>query len=823
MDFFLWVLTVTVLGWGVFPILFRLFPGLADRGYSFSRALGLLIWGYLHWLLGVLGFSSNDLGGLTAALILALGAGVVTFLRGGREEISRWVQSHLRLILTVDTLFLLAFGAWALVRAYNPEIVGTEKPMELAFINAILKSPELPPHDPWLSGYSISYYYFGYLLVAMLAKLTGTVGPVAFNLGVSLTFSLTALGSYGVVYNLSENLFKRRGSALLPALLGPFFLLIVSNWEGFLHLLHARGVFWGTGSAGQPESVFWSWLGIKDLMNPPTGNSFGHWWWWRASRVIMDMDFLGGSREVISEFPFFSYLLGDLHPHVLAMPFALLVIGAAYGLYVDPDEEHFQWLGLVSVRLSPHHFIGLAWLTGALGFMNTWDYPIYAALVSGVYALRGLEGEKRFQLGVVIKDFLTLALTLGLTGILFYFPFYLSFSSQAGGAIPNALYITRGRQLWVMFGPLLVPLLFFALLQVREHRGQVRPAQSALLIGGLLVLLLIVSTGLVFLLAVLPPHGQYGSLEQLFLSSVNGDSLAQVVKEGLRRRIIYPGTWLTLSLLGTLVLTVLKDHVPGSMAETSSPRLDPGGRFILLLITGGVLLVLVPEFVFLRDLFGYRINTIFKFYFQAWIFWSLAGAFGTLFVLKKAPSGWKTAGAVIITAAVGLGLFYPVLALPSKTNDFRRDGGPTLDGAAYFETYRPDDAQAAAWLRDQPFGVIAEAVGGSYSSSHARMATYTGLPAVLGWDFHEIQWRGGGDLVYPRRDDMAVLYCTSDWAEAEAILDRYQIRYLVVGPVEITTYSAGENRCPSGLNASKFRQHLDLAYANSQVSIYVVE
>lgn len=823
MTFFLWLLTTYLLGWMVFPIFYRLFPALADRGYSFSKALGLLTWGYLHWLLGVLGFSSNDLGGLIAALALTLAAGGLVLWRSSRRQLGAWIQEHLSLILTVDVLFVIAFGAWAWIRALNPAIVGTEKPMELAFINAILRSPALPPHDPWLSGYSISYYYFGYLMVAMLAKLTGTAGPVAFNLGVSLIFGLTALGSYGVVYNLTVEFFEKRRQALLPAVLGPIFILIVSNWEGFLHLLHARGFLWDAGPQGQPTSAFWSWLGIKDLVNPPTGNSFGHWWWWRASRVIMDTDFVGGSREVISEFPFFSYLLGDLHPHVLAMPFALLVIGAAYGLYRGTDQGSFRWLGLVPLELAPLYFWVLAWLTGALGFLNTWDFPIYVALISGVYTVKRLQAEEGFRLGRTLKDFLSLAVPLGLTGIVLYLPFYLSFSSQAGGVIPNALYITKGRQLWVMFGPLLIPLLIYTLSQVWEHRERVRPVRSALLITGLLALLLALSTGLALSLAVLPPHGQYGSLEQLFLSSVSGDSLIAVVQEGLLRRIEFPGTWLTLSALGILTLALLIDLTPRDRSEVAPPRLGPGGRFVLVLITGGMLLVLAPEFVFLRDLFGYRINTIFKFYFQAWIFWSLAAAYGTLFILRKAPFGWTAVGSLLIAAAVGLGLFYPMLALPSKTNQFQREGGPTLDGSVYFETFRPEDAQAADWLKEQPLGVIAEAVGGSYSSSHARMATYTGLPAVLGWDFHEIQWRGGGELVYPRRDDIAVLYCTDDWAKAEEIISRYQIRYLVVGPVERSTYTAGENLCPGGLNEGKFRRHLELAFANQKVSIYTTE
>jgi uncharacterized membrane protein len=106
------------------------------------------------------------------------------------------------LVLTAEVLFLAAFGFLALVRAGDPAILGTEKPMEMAFINAILRSPTFPPNDPWLSGYSISYYYFGYVMVAMLIRLAGVEPGVGFNLAIASWFALTALASYGVVYSL---------------------------------------------------------------------------------------------------------------------------------------------------------------------------------------------------------------------------------------------------------------------------------------------------------------------------------------------------------------------------------------------------------------------------------------------------------------------------------------------------------------------------------------------------------------------------------------------------------------------------------------------
>lgn len=816
-EFIFWYLTITILGLITFPVAHRLFPGLPDRGYTISRVLGLLVWGYFHWMLGILGLSRNDLSGLILALGISLGICLLMLYREGPEKTLPWIADNLQIILVVELIFLTTFAGWAWVRSLNPEIMGTEKPMELAFINAILRSETFPPHDPWLSGYSISYYYFGYLLVSMLAKLTGTVGSVAFNLGISLVFGLVFIGAYGLVYNLTADLYvKDRRQPLAPALLGPFFALIVSNWEGFLHFLHARGIFWGNGGSGQRLSRFWSWLDIKDLVNPPSGDPFGHWWWWRASRVIKDIDFSGGGREVISEFPFFSFLLGDLHPHVLAMPFAFLVMGAALAYYRQRSNCSFRWLGILSLDLAPGRFFILAWLVGALGFLNTWDLPIYISLVAGVYTLRSLEKSPEFNLWKTITDFLSMTVSLGLTGIVLYLPFYLGFSSQAGGIIPNALFITKGAQFWVMFGPLLLPLFIYLGGQWLTHRQELKLGWAFVITLGLVLILYALSTGIIFGLQVLPSLERFGSLEQVFLNSVGAGDIPAVIKEGIRRRIVMPGTLLTLLVLMVLVIALWLNRED----REGAPGFNRGGRFILLLILGGSLLVLVPEFVFLRDLFGYRINTIFKFYYQAWLLWSTAAAFGTIYLVKNFPKGWSLGGQFVVILGLIMALFYPVLALQSKTDNFSREGGPTLDGRSYLESVQPFEAQAAAWLAKQPLGVIAEAVGGSYSSSHARMATYTGMPTVLGWDFHEIQWRGGSELVNPRKNDIAELYCTPDWNRAKEIINQYHIRYLIVGAVEYSTYHPDSDLCPSGLREDKFSDHLVILYSNQAVTVY---
>ena len=282
--FISWYLIITLLGWLTFPLVYRLFPALTDRGYSLARAAGLLGWGYVFWLLTSLGLTQNNVGGILFGLLVLVGLSFSNFflphfrIENFKSEIFGWLKQKLRLVVTLEILFLVAFALLALLRAGNPDLSGTERPMELMFINSILRSPAFPPHDSWLSGYAISYYYFGYVLTAMLAKLASVPASAAHNLMTSLIFALAAVGAYGLLYNLlsitertlgdgrpseSEPETENHGSSIGFAFLGPLFLLLVSNLEAFLDVLHQRGLYWPLNP--QPSTFnFWTWLDIKD-------------------------------------------------------------------------------------------------------------------------------------------------------------------------------------------------------------------------------------------------------------------------------------------------------------------------------------------------------------------------------------------------------------------------------------------------------------------------------------------------------------------------------------------------------------------------------
>jgi YYY domain-containing protein len=815
-----WYLLIALAGWLVFPFSFRLLSFLPDRGLAFARPLGLLLWGYFYWLLVSLHLLQNDPGGIFFALLLVAALSAWALRGGVRSQVAGWLRTQMKLVVTTELLFLFAFAAWAVVRAAVPDASGTEKPMELAFINAILRSPAFPPGDPWLSGYAISYYYFGYVIVAMLARFAAVPGAVAFNLALAAWFALTALAAYGLLYNLLSG--RSRAAETAPAqsyrgwaLLAPLFLLIVSNLQGLLEMLHARGLFWRPSPDSGWTSAFWSWLNIQELTRPPVEpfnwipERAGGIWWWRASRVLQDYALDGQPREIIDEFPMFSYLLGDLHPHVLAMPFALLATALAlnifYKLMAAPANTH--WMG---AHPRSTDFWLAALTLGSLSFLNTWDFPIYlalfaAAIILAQYLRSGWQTE-------LVMRFLALLLLLGAAGGLLYLPFYLGFSSQAGGLLPSLIFFTRGAHLWVMFAPLLLPLFAWLALELKQSGGQHVLARSALFSIGLM--------GGLWLLSILAGFVLLGSNPGL--AGIWGAADASnLVGQSILARLAAPGGWLTLlallALAWGLVLASrvsqpqVSSEADGSRVVPEPNRADLRSPFVYLMILLGLGLVLFPEFFYLRDQFGWRMNTIFKFYFQAWILWSIAAAYASVMLLKNLRGGMGVAFQLGWAVLVLVSLPYAVFGVLSRTNNFNPTEW-TLNGAAYLERYSPQEMDAIRWLQSAPYGVVAEAVGGSYTG-YARVSTHSGLPTVLGWPGHESQWRGGYKEIGSRPGDITQLYRARQWSQASTILEQYNIRYVYIGGLERGDYRPDE---------ALFQAHLNLVYENDTVTIYEV-
>jgi YYY domain-containing protein len=574
-------------------------------------------------------------------------------------------------------------------------------------------------------------------------------------------------------------------------------LLFIGNLEGILEMLHQAGVGWDLAAG---TSKLWQWINLESLLAAPsqpyTLVPHRYWWWWQASRVVQDIDLLGNVSTLspIDEFPAFSFVLGDLHPHVLVMPVVTLVIGLALNIFRGGMDGETRVAG-IHLPYKMDLFLLSAVLIGGIVFLNTWDLPVYFVLLVGAYLIRQVmrKGWGWARVG----ELLWLAVPLGMLALVLYLPFLTSFQSQAGGILPNIYYPTRGLYLWIMFGTLFVPIfLLFGWLWRRQTPGKWGWSGSA--VGFLLILLIVASLGLGIAIS-------QTDLGQQLIAAQGQSSLFGLLGAALLHRLAYGFTLVTLAFL----LIVGLGFLLGQMEKGDDAPWGKGPlAFVLLLVVLGGVMVLAPEFVYLRDNFGTRMNTVFKFYYQAWMLWSLAAAYASALLLRK--GSW--AARIVVALVIVMGLAYPALAYLDKTDNFRPAEGYSLDASRYLRTYQPNEAAAIDWLADVPDGVVAEAVGGQYSS-YARVSTYSGQPSVLGWPGHEGQWRGGYTEVGTRQADIRTLYETADWQIALDIIRQYNIKYIYIGGLESTSYA---------VNPLKFEQHLQVGFQQADVQIFVV-
>jgi uncharacterized membrane protein len=367
------------------------------------------------------------------------------------------------------------------------------------------------------------------------------------------------------------------------------------------------------------------------------------------------------------------------------------------------------------------------------------------------------------------------------------------------------MYPTRGAHLWVMWGTLFIPL--FAFLIYLWRSGAPADWRAGIYTSLGILFVLIAAMFVIGLLALRLKPDLVNPIIQAQGLEVNA-----FIVESMIRRFIYIGSLLTLVALMIPTFSFLaKAGEDSETPDNSVVNRPPTVIFVLLLISLGSLLILGPDFVYLRDNFGFRINSVFKFYYQAWILLSLASAYGIVVLLRNLRGVANGIFGIVFTTILVIGLTYPALGIFNKTNNFKPPFGYTLDDFDRVKRENPDEAAAIQWLQSAPDGVVAEAVGNAYSN-YARISIYTGLPTVLGWGNHEGQWREQS-LQGSRQQDIETLYSTSDWATAQEIINRYNIRYVYVGDLERSSYRVSED---------KFSRFLRPAFQQGNVTVYEV-
>ncbi|HEY7269677.1 MAG TPA: DUF2298 domain-containing protein, partial [Dehalococcoidia bacterium] len=452
---------------------------------------------------------------------------------------------------------------------------------------------------------------------------------------------------------------------------------------------------------------------------------------------------------------------------------------------------------------NPALLILSAVLVGALGFLNTWDLPAFGSLLILLVIARNFRISRDWNL--TARYSLGFLLPLGMVAVVAYLPFYVTFHSQASGLGAVANSATTPRHLAMFWLPLAIVTLPVPLVRLYEERAAIT--------GQRVLAVLSVPLAILVVWAVV-----------LGSNDINlGDAISA-----------RGANWITAFAVAALfcasALALWRQAEIGDEADD-----EPGLVPLLALTTVASLLVLGTEFFFIKDVFGSRLNTVFKLYYQAWLMLGASGGFGLYWMVERWRPEARSAGEVVRGAWAGVAtlviigaLLYPIGATLSRTTGLagtqtavRQPDGTTknistrtLDGLAFVKRNSPDEIGAVKWVHDRA-GIgerIVEAVLGQYSAG-GRIAERSGVPTVVGWAQHEVQWGRSADLANARANDVDRAYTTDSLPEALDILRKYDVTYVVVGSVEKSKYPAP--------GIQKFND-LQSVYTNGSMTIFRV-
>ncbi|HVP95289.1 MAG TPA: DUF2298 domain-containing protein [Methanoregulaceae archaeon] len=616
-----------------------------------------------------------------------------------------------------ELLFLVCFLFMLNVRFVNPSISYAEKFMDHAFIASIMRNPVVPPLDPWFAGgYMNTYYYLGYWLIGGLGVISGVPSNIVFNLALPTVFAVSAVGMYAL---------------------------------GHLLLDRFRWLPLATFLIVNPSFIY------EVLKGTPAGSLL-----WNSTRTIPN---------AINEYPLFSLLWGDVHPHLIGMFnqvfLIFLLVFALRRWGTLPTKSRWCLAGLSALSL------------GAMPLINTWDVLIYAPLML-------LFGLIVWHLGLKQTTAKTFHAASSLSG------FFLTFTRSCLRELKTAVVVTVSRLKTspraVIDSPwgflLIVPPL--SVLLWLPFYFQIR-TQGIQGIG-----IVPTPTGPVDYLLV------HGIFVVIFIAYLSNDILKRPC------------------LLLLAIPFALTGHIAAAIAVIplvyliARWRPDP----VEILAIAGLLIIIFCEFFYLKDSMGdvyYRMNTVFKFYFAAWLMMG-ASAFSMLgrMVTPHIPKGLLPKKILYGTIAVLLIVF---VTLPLLVPVNLPEGPRSLDGLAYIEATHPGDAKAVAWLRTLPGNItIVEAENGDYTY-YSRISSFTGIPAVIGWPFHEFMWRGDTTGWFATRmADVRQIYEDPD--KTAPLMKKYNASLLYVGEPELERYDVN-------LNGAKIRE----VYNETGVRIYTPE
>tara|TARA_Y100000590_G_scaffold468315_1_gene650639 strand:+ start:4976 stop:7306 length:2331 start_codon:yes stop_codon:yes gene_type:complete len=773
LDTVIWLIVIELIGLASFPFCYYLLPFLRDRGYCVSKPIGILILGYFVWMLSVLNLLPSIQPTIIGLTIGFIGLSIFVSYKN-RRELKLFFNENLKVVIVTELVFMFFLLFWIIYKTYDPNINHTEQPMDFGFFNASIRSVYGHPQDPWLSGNSIDYYYFGYWILGTITEMVGMATEVAYNLSIALIAALSASCIFGLGVNLVSFNSNKSSNPYIAGAAGVVLLMMIGNLQVVLEFLRFNLI-------GSIE--FWNWVSIQGLVTLPetAGNLWRpteHWWWWHATRVINTIQDGATIDYVIHEFPFFSFMLGDLHPHMVSIPFLLTFISFCWNYFRTPFK------GINSFPFISSLVLG-AFLFGSISFINMWELPVTFSIFAIIVLIKIYIHTKK-SVGVSHIKEIMIVPTMVILGSLMFLPNLMNFTSQVEGIGVLDSNMTRFFHFILVWGvhlPIIVSMVLYWFWKTDLDHNWKR-------------------TGFIALLIALGPYFVWG-VAAVWLNMSFADLFSQLMHVSF-----------TIVMIGFSIYSLFW------FAERKQP--EYAKIFTLVLTVIPFMLLMGAELFYIDDSFSggsERMNTVFKFYYQSWILFSIVAGISIYYgrhiisklfgVQRIFGELWKFACVILICSA----FYYVPATLDTRTNSFQ--SSQTLNGLQFIAKTNRDEYEAIKFLQKDKdaSAVLVEAPGGGYND-YGRISSSTGIPTLIGWIGHETQWRGTNDAFEARLIDVANIYTSPNLEITKAILSKYNVKYVYIGHREVGHFTEEQ--------LGKFGLFMDLVFNSGNVYIYQI-